>query len=184
MKFKFLIAFTILVLAACNSGTDTKAAASDTVATPVAAVDNGVKSVVLPVATTDPLRKSLEAFAAGDMEGFGASMDDNIKVYYPGPGDSLMGKKAAMDFFSARRGKYESVQIVNPTFLAVQNNDLPTTVAQGNWLMSWHTYVYKMKGNGKTVVLPLHIVQHMNGAGKADIMALYYDMHRLMEAAK
>jgi len=27
-------------------------------------------------------------------------------------------------------------------------------------------------------------VMHYNSAGKADIIALYYDMHRLMEAGK
>jgi hypothetical protein len=126
----------------------------------------------------------MEAFAAGDVNGFMADWDDNVKIYYPGPGDSLIGKKSALDFFSDRRSKYESVQIVNPTYLGVENNDPASIVAQGTWLMSWHTFVYKMKGNGKTVVLPIHTVQHKNSAGKMDIIAMYYDLHRLMEAAK
>jgi hypothetical protein len=36
----------------------------------------------------------------------------------------------------------------------------------------------------KTVVLPIHAVQHRNSAGKIDIVAMYYYLHRLMEAAQ
>jgi hypothetical protein len=36
----------------------------------------------------------------------------------------------------------------------------------------------------KTVVLPIHAVQHRNRAGKIDIVAMYYYLHRLMEAAQ
>jgi ketosteroid isomerase-like protein len=185
MKSKALIALAMFSLAACNSSTETKTEAVDSSAVAVTATDaDAVKSLVLPQSTSDPVRKSYEAFASGDLNTFAADWDDNVKVYYPGPGDSLVGKKAALDFFTARRSKYESVQIVNPTYLAVQNNEPNSTVAQGDWLMSWHTFVYKVKGNGKTVVLPIHSVQHRNSAGKIDIIAMYYDMHRLMEAAK
>lgn len=185
MKQKALIALAMFCLAACNSGTETKTEAVDSSAVAVTApATPAVTSLVLPQSSTDPVKKAMEAFAAGDVNGFVADWDDNVKIYYPGPGDSLMGKKSALDFFSDRRSKYESVQIVNPTYLGVENNNPAMTVAQGTWLMSWHTFVYKMKGNGKTVALPIHTVQHKNSAGKIDIIAMYYDLHRLMEAAK
>jgi hypothetical protein len=77
------------------------------------------------------------------------------------------------------------VQIVNPTYLGVENNDPAfSTVAQGNWFMPWHTFFYKMKGNGKTVVVPIHTIQLRNSAEKIDIIAMYYYLHRLLEAAK
>jgi hypothetical protein len=184
MKVKALIALALLSLAACNSATESKSDAVDSAAAVTAPAADAVTSRLLPQASSDETRKSLEAFASGDMAGFSADWDDNVKIYYPGPGDSLVGKKAALDFFTERRSKYDSVQIVNPTFLAVENNEPNSPVAQGNWFMSWHTFVYKMKGSGKMVVLPIHMVRHTNAAGKSDIIAMYYDMHRLMAASK
>lgn len=181
---KAFIALAAFGLFACNSATEKSAAADSSVATTTTEMVAATTSTLLPPSANEPTKKALEAFAVGDMNGFAADWDDNIKVYYPGPGDSLMGKKTALDFFTDRRSKYDSVQIVRPTFLAAVNNDPNAPVAQGTWLMSWHTFVYKMKGNGKTVALPIHIVRHLNSAGKIDIIAMYYDMHRLMEAGK
>jgi hypothetical protein len=184
MKVKALIALALFSLAACNSATETTSDSADSSTAATAPAMDAAMSKLLPQTSSDGTRKSLEAFASGDMAAFSADWDDNVKIYYPGPGDSLIGKKAALDFFTERRSKYDSVQIVNPTFLAVENNEPNSPVAQGNWFMSWHTFVYKMKGSGKTVVLPIHMVRHVNTAGKYDIIAMYYDMHRLMEASK
>ncbi len=183
MKVKLLIALTLFSLAACNSATESNSEAVDSSGTAVITATDASASIVLPQSENDVTRKSFEAFAAGDMNGFSASWDDNVKIYYPGPGDSLVGKKAALEFFAERRSKYDSVTLYKPTFLAVENNEPNSSVAPGKWLMSWHTFIYKMK-NGKTVVLPIHSVMHSNSAGKTDIIALYYDMHRLMEAGK
>jgi hypothetical protein len=183
MKIKLLIALAMFSLTACTLSTETKSEDVDSSASSVTTAVDGVKSIVLPQSENDVTRKSFEAFAAGDMNGFSANWDDNVKIYYPGPGDSLMGKKAALEFFTERRSKYDSVTLFNPTFLAVKNNEPNSPVALGKWLMSWHTFIYKMK-NSKTVVLPIHSVMHYNSTGKADIIALYYDMHRLMEAGK
>jgi hypothetical protein len=184
MNMKAFIALAAFGLFACNSATESSAAVDSSAATTTTQMADATTSTLLPPSASEPTKKSLEAFAAGDMNGFAADWDDNVRVYYPGPGDSLTGKKTALDFFTDRRSKYDSVQIVNATFLAAVNNEPNSSVAKGTWLMSWHTFVYKMKGSGKTVVLPIHIARHVNSAGKIDIIAMYYDMHRLIEAGK
>jgi hypothetical protein len=184
MKKISAIAFALFLLSACNSANETKSDATDS---PAAASDvptaaDASNSIVLPPSSTDPVKKSIEGYASGDLAAFTENMDDNIKFYYPGPGDSLVGKAAVVDFYTKRRAVADSIQVVNPIFLGIRNTTNPA-VAQGDWLMSWYTFAIKYK-NGKRVGLPIHTVQHVNSAGKVDIMAMYYDMHRVMEASK
>jgi hypothetical protein len=178
------IAFAMLLLSACNSASDKK---PEAIETPVEnserpAATDAANSIVLPASSTDGVKKAIEAYASGDIAAFTADMDENIKFYYPAPGDSLVGKKAVVDFYTKRRAMADSIQVVNPIYLGIRNSTNPA-VAQGDWLMAWYTYAIKYK-NGKRVGLPIHIVQHMNNSGKVDIMAMYYDMHRVMEASK
>jgi len=184
MKKLSAIAFAFVFLIACNSGTETKTEASETPApsseTPTAA--DAAASVVLPPSSTDGLKKAIEGYASGDMSAFTANMDDNVKFYYPVPGDSLVGKQAVVDFYTKRRSTADSIMVINPVYLGIRNAT-NGAVAQGDWLMAWYTFAIKYK-NGKRIALPIHTVQHLNAAGKIDIMAMYYDFHRVMEASK
>jgi hypothetical protein len=184
MKKIFAIAFALLVLSACNSANETKPEATETPAAtsemPTAADAAG--SIVLPPSSTDGLKSAIEGYASGDMSAFTANMDDNVKFYYPVPGDSLVSKQAVVDFYTKRRNTADSIVVVNPIYLGIRNTT-NAAVAQGDWLMAWYTFAIKYK-NGKRIALPIHIVQHLNAAGKVDIMAMYYDMHRVMEASK
>jgi hypothetical protein len=184
MKKISAIAFALLILSACNSANETKSETTETpaVSTDVPTAADASGSIVLPPSSTDGVKKSIEAYAAGDLAAFTENMDENIKFYYPGPGDSLVGKKAVLDFYTKRRAVADSIQVVNPVYLGIRNTT-NQAVAQGDWLMSWYTFAIKYK-NGKRIGLPIHTVQHLNGAGKVDIMAMYYDMHRVMEASK
>ncbi len=178
------IAIALFLLSACNSGTDSKPVENEAPAAnserPTAT--DAANSIVLPPSSTDGVKKAIEAYASGDISAFTADMDENIKFYYPAPGDSLVGKKAVSDFYTKRRAMADSIQVVNPIYLGIRNSTNPA-VAQGDWLMAWYTYAIKYK-NGKRIGLPIHVVQHLNSAGKVDIMAMYYDMHRVMEASK
>lgn len=182
MKKIFVFASVLFMLNACQSGTENQS--TETPAAAPAEVPKAAEegSVLLPPSSTDIVKKAIEAYAAGDIATFTSNMDDNIKFYYPGPGDSLIGKQAVNDFYAKRRDVAESIQVVNPVFLGMKNNT-NDAVAKGDWLMSWYTFVIKYK-NGKSLALPIHTVQHMNAAGKADIMAMYYDMARVMQASK
>lgn len=184
MKKISVIAFALFILSACNSGTETKSESAETPAasseTPTAA--DAAASTVLPPSSTDGLKSAIEGFASGDMSAFTANMDDNVKFYYPVPGDSLVGKQAVLDFYTKRRSLSDSIVVVNPVYLGIRNTT-NAAVAQGDWLMAWYTFAIKYK-NGKRIALPIHIVQHQNAAGKIDIMAMYYDFHRVMEASK
>lgn len=174
----------LLGFSACNSGTEPKTEAADAPATPAAAETAAAVagSVLLPVSSADPLKNGIEAFAKGDIDGFVADMADDVKLYYPVPGDSLTGKQAVKDFFAKRRALSDSISIIRPTYLALDNKE-SNNAAPGRWNMAWLTYAIKYK-NGKRVVLPMHVVQHMNAEGKVDIQAMYYDFHRVMEASK
>jgi hypothetical protein len=185
MKNVILMAGLILLgFSACTSGTETKSNTAEGPATPAvsktAAVTAG--SVILPTSNADPLKKGIEAFARGDIDGFVADMADDVKLYYPVPGDSLTGRQAVKDFFARRRALSDSILILRPTYLALDNKD-SNNAAPGRWNMAWLTYAIKYK-NGKRVILPMHVVQHQNAEGKVDRQAMYYDAHRVMEASK
>lgn len=131
---------------------------------------------VLPDAETQSLKDGVKAYADGNLDAFLSGMDPNIKIYYPGPGDSLVGHDAVKAFFKTRLDSVASAEALNPTYLGV---DVPAggTVAPGKWLMAWYTWNIKYK-NGKTTAFPIQVTQHVNAAGKADLAIWYYDAAR------
>ena len=125
------------------------------------------------------LRNSVIAFANGDMDAFTANMDDNIRFFYPAPGDSLFGRAAVKAYYSERWKVIDSVRLIeDPIFLSVNvHRDFPAM--PGKWSMAWYSYKVNYKsGNG--ILIPIHSIGHMNAAGKFDFLAMYYDMHKVM----
>ncbi|HLO80064.1 MAG TPA: hypothetical protein VK166_03850, partial [Chitinophagaceae bacterium] len=106
---------------------------------------------------------------------------DNAKVYYPGTGDSLVGKQGLEAFFKTRTDSVASATFTNATYLAVDKQDSTGYAANGKWLMAWGMFTIKYK-NGKTAYLPIHLVHHMDSSGKTDIAAWYYDQVDIMNA--
>lgn len=137
---------------------------------------------VLDPNSTSSLKAALEAFAKGDINGFTANMDDNVKFYYPGAGDSLTGKTAVNEYYTGRWKLIDSIQMINPTMLGVQLNE-SVSAQTGPWSMAWFGYQINYK-SGNAIYLPIHTVAHSNSAGKWDIVAMYYDMQKVMMAQR
>ncbi len=170
---KKTIAIIAIFLIACNSTSNTVPEEKSTVPDPPIAILDST-------AGTD-LENSIKAFANGDVNGFTANMDDNIKFYYPGPGDSLLGRDAVNKYYSDRWKLIDSIRIANPVYLSVNVNRGP--VMPGKWMMAWYSFRINYKsGNG--TFLPIHTVAHSNAAGKTDILYMYYDMHKVMMAQR
>lgn len=168
-----IIALPAVFFFACN--TKTNDAVQEKTIEPTPAI------TVLDSTAGADLEKSIQAFANGDVNGFTANMDDNIRFFYPGPGDSLMGRNAVNTYYTDRWKLIDSIRIVNPVYLSVNVNRGPVT--PGKWLMAWYSFRINYKsGNG--VILPIHTVAHTNTAGKTDILFMYYDMHKVMMAQR
>ena len=168
---KTLIALAALCLFACNSSTEPAKTEMSTI--PDSA---GVKSKILPDTENQSTRDIIKAYEDGNLEAFLAPMADSVKIYYPGPGDSLVGKDALKQFFKLRQDSVVSAKMEAPVFLAVDSQD-NIAVAPGKWLMSWYLWNIKYK-NGKTALFNIQATHHINAAGKVDIGIWYYDVAR------
>lgn len=171
---KILFVFSTLFMFACNSAStdQAKTEVQPEAASPAAST---VASVILPASEYKPMQDAIQAYADGNLDAFLAGMDDNVKIYYPGPGDSLVGKQAVTQFFKTRLDSVVSAAAVRPVFMAMDNREVNNGAAPGKWIMAWYTWNIKYK-NGKTAVFPIQITQHMNAAGKVDMGIWYYDV--------
>ena len=178
MKKLFLLYGLLIFLYSCKSDTPEKESAA------VSPVEKEAVryASVLESSETNDLKNALEAFAKGDINGFTTNMDDNVKFYYPGAGDSLNGKAAVNEYYTGRWKLIDSIKMTPPTYLGVQLNE-STTALPGKWSMAWFGYYINYK-SGNAVYLPIHTVAHSNDAGKMDMVAMYYDMQKVMMAQR
>ena len=126
----------------------------------------------------------MAAFENKDVEAYTANMDDNIKFRWSG-GDSLVGKQAVKDYYTARFSIIDNIKFSNPIFLPVMANASPNGGATpgGKWMLNWYKVNVKYK-NGKAIMFWVHNAMHYNDAGKVDESAQYIDRHPIMEATK
>ena len=120
-------------------------------------------------------KTSLTALANGDIDGWGASLADNV-VYIWSSGDSLVGKQAVINYWKDRRGNViDSLSFVNDIWLPIKVNtsqkgpDIP-----GVWLCSWYQSQVKYK-NGKKLFVGIHTVSHYDANDKVDRVVQYLD---------
>ena len=167
--------FALFFCFSCNSTTtDDKPAEKTETQGPVSVLDS---------AESTALKNSVIGFANGDMEAFTANMDDNIRFFYPAPGDSLYGRAAVKAYYTDRWKLIDSVRILDPVYLAVNVTGNTAAPMPGKWSMAWYSYKVNYKsGNG--ILIPVHSIAHTNAAGKFDFLAMYYDMHKVMTAQR
>ncbi len=160
----------------CNTETAVKEKKTETPAVGTA------YAAILDSSRTSVLEKAIADFASGNVSGFASFMDDNVKFFYPAPGDSLVGRNAVNTYYSSRWKLIDSIKLINPTYLPVQLNR-SSSVPPGEWLMAWFGYQIHYK-SGNSIYLPIHTVAHVNSGGKADMFAMYYDMQKVMMAQR
>ena len=120
-------------------------------------------------------RQQLALFTKGDYDTWAQQLADNA-VYLWSSGDSLVGKKAIVDWWKARRAKYiRSSTASNDIFLPVKVNqpqrgpDLP-----GIWVLGWHQ-VDNVYRNGNKLTFWVHTDVHYNDQGQVDRIIAYVD---------
>lgn len=130
---------------------------------------------------TEVVRRNDIMFTNGNIEGWAKMFANNVVMVYAN-GDSIVGKKAIIDFWTNRRNTLvESVGHQNNVFLPVRivksqgGFDLP-----GVWLLQWTEYTTKYK-SGQTVRGLIHADFHFNEDDLVDRVLMYQDMAPTME---
>ncbi len=180
MKKSWLGLFGLLAVMACNSGDSKTEGTTEAAAAPESKTPP--QSEFADAKYTEIGKKSIAALQAGDVDGFTASLADNA-VYMWSSGDSLVGKKAIVDYWKNRRGNViDSMAIINDIWLPIKVNtpqkgpDIP-----GVWLLSWYQSRVKYK-NGKTLMIGIHNVQHFDANDKVDRLIQYLDRAPIVAA--
>jgi hypothetical protein len=125
---------------------------------------------------------SWDAFSKGDVDGFAANFDENVRMNFSG-GDSLVGKKAIVDYYKGRWKIIDSIKFSDLIWLPLKANEMPGNIPTGKWMLSWRRTDVKYK-NGKKLVFWTHNANHYNEAGKVDYITQYIDFKPIMEATK
>jgi len=180
MKKSWLGLLGLLALMACNSGETKTEGTTETAAAPESKTPP--QSEFADAKYTEMGKKGIAALQAGDVDGWGSAFADNA-VYIWSSGDSLVGKKAILDYWKNRRGNViDSLSLINDIWLPIKVNtpqkgpDIP-----GVWLLSWYQSVVKYK-NGKKLVLGIHTVQHFDANDKVDRVIQYLDRAPIVAA--
>lgn len=178
MSFFILAAF----LFACNN--EKKDEAPATADSKAASTEKAAVELIMDSNLVASVKGTMAAFENKDIAGYTANMDDNIRFLWSG-GDSLVGKKAVMDYYTGRFNIIDSIKLSNPIFLPVMANVSPNggATAAGKWMLNWYMVNVKYKNN-KRLMFWVHNAQHYNDAGKVDQIAQYIDRHPIMEATK
>lgn len=174
-------------LFACSNGTkndDTTTAVSDSANDQNSATDpkSPAKMELLGDELNAGATASWDAFSKGDIDGFVANFDENIRVNFSG-GDSLVGKKAVVDYYKGRWKIIDSIGFSDVITLPVKSNEMPGSVPTGKWMLTWRKTDVKYK-NGKKLTFWIHNANHYNDASKVDYIAQYIDFKPIMEATK
>ena len=174
---KVLLVLAVGTLFACNSGNE-EAKADAAAGTPVESA--APVSTLMPESEYGPMKNGIQAYCDGNQEVWMSGYAENAKIYYPGAGDSLVGKPGLEAFFKQRIDSVASASFINPTYAGI-DNQVDGSTLKGKWLMAWGVLNIKYK-NGKSAMLPIHLVHHLDAAGKTDMAAWYYDNMDIMNA--
>lgn len=115
-----------------------------------------------PIDIADPkyieLSKNvLTSLCKGDMEGFISQYADNA-MYRWNYGDSLVGRKAILDYWKERRGSViDTITFKNEAWLAIQANEPPIHITPGVYVLGWADFTVKY-ANGSSMDMNVHTV--------------------------
>jgi hypothetical protein len=181
MKKIFSVIFMAAFLFACNTEEKKDEAAafevkSDKPAAPV--------ELIMDSNLVNSVKAAFTAFESKNVDGYTANLADNVMFRWSG-GDSLVGKQAVKDWYTARFNIIDNIKFSSHIFLPVMANASPNggETSTGKWMLSWYKVDVKYK-NGKAIMFWAHNAQHYNDAGKIDQFTQYIDRHPIMEATK
>ncbi|OQP61509.1 hypothetical protein A3860_31785 [Niastella vici] len=119
-------------------------------------------------------KKSLAAFASGDIDGWVSGFADNVVLRWSS-GDSLAGKEAIAKYWKDRRmNVVKSLETSKEIWLPVKVNQPQSVETQGTWLLSWYQVKATYKNN-ESLTFWVHIDMHYNNEMKVDEMIQYVD---------
>ena len=184
MKNVLKLCLPFLLFMSCNADNKEAAVMEDTSTAMMAETPaKPAPAVILDMSMSVPFKKSLEAFAAKDIDGFAAIFDDNVRFTWSG-GDSLIGKQAIKDYYTGRFKIIDSISYSDYIFLPVQVNEAQSQYAQtGKWMLYW-AFAHAKYKNGKKLDFWVHQVNHLNDAGKVDYAGQYVDRGKIMATSK
>lgn len=119
-----------------------------------------------PIEIADPkyIRLSqdvLKALCQGDMEKFIKQYSDDA-TYRWNYGDSLVGRKAIVDYWIERRSNViDTITFKNETWLAIKANVPPKHIKPGVYVLSWADFTITYI-NGNTLDMNIHTVFDYN----------------------
>jgi len=172
-----------LFLLSCNNAKDDEVAKTADATTETTATEKKPAMEVLDLSTADAVKQSFEAFTKGDIDAMAANFDDNVR-YAWSSGDSLVGKKAVVDYYKGRWKVIDSATVSETIVVPLMANESQSKYAPtGKWVLYWGLWTVKYK-NGKKINFWMHNVNHFNDAGKVDYVGQYLDRHQIMEATK
>ena len=139
---------------------------------------------LLDLSEADGVKAGIAALANRDVNAMTANYDDNVVSRWSG-GDSVMGKKAVMDYWNGRLNVIDSLSFSDVVLLPIRINESqnPKYALVGKWVLAWNFTHVKYK-NGKWLHFWVHTDYHYNDAGKVDVVIQYIDRHPIMEATK
>ena len=121
------------------------------------------------------IETTLPMLAKGDTDGMMAIYADNAK-YYWNFGDSLVGKKAIVDYWLNRRTNViETISFKNDIWMPIKVNEPQQQMEKkGIWLLSWYQVTAKYK-RGKSMTQWMHMLYHFDENDKVDEVDQYLD---------
>jgi len=182
---KFILGAAVsFVLLSCNNAKKEEVPKSADAATEAATTEKkAAPAELLDLSAADGVKQSFAAFSKADVDGMAANFDDNIR-YFWSSGDSLIGKKAVIDYYKGRWSVIDSANVSETIVLPLQINETQSKYAPtGKWVHYWGFWHVKYK-NGKKIDFWMHNANHFNEAGKVDLVAQFIDRHQILEATK
>jgi hypothetical protein len=178
---KFILGILISsVLISCKENKEETAAASSPT---TLASEQKDGDQVLPMSEADAVKRSMEAFTKGDIDGMSAEYADTV-FYLWSNLDSLRGKKAIQDYYKGRWTLIDSLNYSDVIVVPLQANLQQSKYAPtGKWILAWAFAHVKYK-NGKKLDFWFHNIYHYNADHKIDFVGQYIDRHPLIEATK
>jgi hypothetical protein len=183
MKKLFILAVSSLVLFSCNEKKKEEGKMADEKT--MSGTEKKPATELLDLKEADGVGGYYDALCQGDIDAMAADFDDNIRFTFSS-GDSLIGKKAVVDYWKNRRANIiKTLSISNRIMLPIMVNESqqPTAAPPGKWVLFWGFTDVTYK-NDKSLKFWAHSVNHYNAAGKIDFIGWYIDRQPIAEATK